>query len=928
MKRKSTSPSAFFSPRVLISLAFCAIGLLLASLAFALHPGGNAFARQKQSSAPRVVQGNVRVLQATRTQEPPKVPLVSITPLEENGHMDMAALNIHPLPAPLASRASSGAPSSDGAAIGTGKAFLGITHEIVNQNTTNAFGVLSSGWTPGESVEIYLNGSLALTATASTSGAVAGGVNTNMGFGYITVDEIGLTSGKETGGVVQVAPTGPYLPGVTGAPHAVNTTVAPTLLLYGWGYPVSSPVTLYRDGVSLGTTTTNAAGRYFVGLSPADNGNVSAVYSSDNGTAGSMVGTTIEERSDAGPPPVGDENVVRAFMARAVLDSATGGTFSLVGEGFQAGETVTLSSCGSGTAVADANSAVGFFLNAPAGAGVYGCVLTGGTSGRVARASALAHANVTNLRGLIVAPSLVTPGGTVTILADKLPASDTGNIYLDGVLQGTATTNASGRGTFTLTKPTTGFVHAVGWIASSGAGDAQAAVLLLDSANPTPTASCPPTITQSSSQAIIAGNSVSCNDGGTSHADNSYWRAFSMTSFTGSAQYNVTSVSFGVETANVTQPVTVRLYTTSNFPTGFPGSLTQIGMTTISVTNAQSGTVVTAPLVATVPAGVSQLVMELFTPDGQAAGNLFFVGSNAAAETGPGYVSAATCGSTTPTTTTAIGFPNMHIVFNVNGSCGSGTPATLGNISTRLRVQTGNNVLIGGFIITGTQPKKVMVRAIGPSLSSLFPGALADPILELRDSSGGLIRSNDNWRSDQEAEIIATTIPPTNNLESAIVATLPANNSAYTAIVRGVNNGTGIGVVEAYDLNRTVDSKLANISTRGLVQTGDNVLIGGLIVLGQSPLRVIVRAIGPSLPVVGKLGDPTLELRDGNGALIASNNNWRTDQEAEIIATTIAPTNDLESAIVRNLAPGSYTAIVRGVNGTTGVALVEAYGLN
>jgi hypothetical protein len=245
-----------------------------------------------------------------------------------------------------------------------------------------------------------------------------------------------------------------------------------------------------------------------------------------------------------------------------------------------------------------------------------------------------------------------------------------------------------------------------------------------------------------------------------------------------------------------------------------------------------------------------------------------------------------------------------------------------------LRVETGDNVLIGGFIITGTQPKKVIVRAIGPSLSSFFPGALADPILELRDSSGSLIRSNDNWRSDQETEIIATTIAPSDDLESAIVETLPANNSAYTAIVRGANNGTGIGVVEAYDLDRTVDSKLANISTRGLVQTGDNVMIGGLIVLGQNPVRVIVRAIGPSLPVPGALGDPTLELRDGNGALLAANDNWRSDQETEIIATTIPPSDDLESAIVRNLAPGNYTAIVRGADNATGVAVVEAYNLS
>ena len=178
-------------------------------------------------------------------------------------------------------------------------------------------------------------------------------------------------------------------------------------------------------------------------------------------------------------------------------------------------------------------------------------------------------------------------------------------------------------------------------------------------------------------------------------------------------------------------------------------------------------------------------------------------------------------------------------------------------------METGDNVLIGGFIITGTQPKRIIVRAIGPSLP--LAGALADPVLELRNAAGALILSNNNWRDDQESEIIATGIPPANDLESAIVATLPANGSAYTAIVRGLDNGTGIGVVEAYDLDQTANSKLANISTRGFVQTGDDVLIGGLIVLGQNPLRVIVRAIGPSLPVAGALEDPTLNLHDGNG---------------------------------------------------------------
>jgi len=256
----------------------------------------------------------------------------------------------------------------------------------------------------------------------------------------------------------------------------------------------------------------------------------------------------------------------------------------------------------------------------------------------------------------------------------------------------------------------------------------------------------------------------------------------------------------------------------------------------------------------------------------------------------------------------------------------SEVPTQFANISTRLSVGTGDNEMIAGFIITGTEAKRVIVRAMGPSLP--LAGALADPVLELRNSAGDLISSNDNWRSDQEAEIMGTGIPPGNDLESAIVATLPANNSAYTASVRGFNNETGIGVVEAYDLNSAANSKLANISTRGLVQTADNVLIGGLIVQGQISLRVIVRAIGPSLPVEGALQDPTLELRDSNGSLIAANDNWRSDQQDEIIATGLPPSNDLESAIVRDLAPAAYTAIVRGVNSTTGVALVEAYGLN
>jgi hypothetical protein len=252
-------------------------------------------------------------------------------------------------------------------------------------------------------------------------------------------------------------------------------------------------------------------------------------------------------------------------------------------------------------------------------------------------------------------------------------------------------------------------------------------------------------------------------------------------------------------------------------------------------------------------------------------------------------------------------------------------PATaLANISTRLRVETGDNVLFAGFIITGTQPKKVIIRALGPSTGVI--GALADPVLELYSGST-LLESNDNWvDSPNKQAIIDSTIPPTNNLESAIVRSVAPGN--YTAIMRGVNNGTGIGVVEAYDLDRTVDSKLANISTRGFVQTGDDVLFAGTIVVGQASQKVIIRALGPSTRVIGAMADPTLELHDSNGALLEANDNWvDSPNKQAIIDSTIPPTNNLESAIVRTLSPANYTAIVRGANNTTGIAVVEVYAL-
>jgi hypothetical protein len=252
-------------------------------------------------------------------------------------------------------------------------------------------------------------------------------------------------------------------------------------------------------------------------------------------------------------------------------------------------------------------------------------------------------------------------------------------------------------------------------------------------------------------------------------------------------------------------------------------------------------------------------------------------------------------------------------------------PGAALNISTRLPVGTGQDVLIGGFIIQGPVPKTVLIRAIGPSLP--MAGALQDPFLELHDGTGAAIATNDNWRSTQVIDVISSALAPSNDAESAIVATL--SPGAYTAVVRGANNTAGIAVVEAYDLDADRSSKLANIATRGFIQTGDNVMIGGFILGGGTgATKVVVRGIGPSLGAFGitnPLLDPMLDLHDANGTLIDSNDNWRTNQ-ALIQPTGLQPSNDAESALLlSNPAPGAYTVILRGQNGGTGVGVIEAY---
>jgi phospholipase/lecithinase/hemolysin len=252
------------------------------------------------------------------------------------------------------------------------------------------------------------------------------------------------------------------------------------------------------------------------------------------------------------------------------------------------------------------------------------------------------------------------------------------------------------------------------------------------------------------------------------------------------------------------------------------------------------------------------------------------------------------------------------------------------NIATRVFVDVGERISIAGFVITGDLPKRVIIRGIGPSLGAFgVPNLLADPVLALFDGNGTALMSNDNWEDSQGPEITATGIPPQNPLEAAIVAVLPPGN--YTAALAGRDNTTGNGLVEVYDLQPGDNTTLANLSTRGFVGVDDNVLIGSLIISSGDIPIVVVRAIGPSLATSGiaePLLDPTIELHDGNGATIGFNDNWNESQLQAVSGVQLVPTDDRESVIVAPfLTAGNYTAIVRGKDNSTGVALVEAYRL-
>jgi len=319
---------------------------------------------------------------------------------------------------------------------------------------------------------------------------------------------------------------------------------------------------------------------------------------------------------------------------------------------------------------------------------------------------------------------------------------------------------------------------------------------------------------------------------------------------------------------------------------------------------------------------------EVLAADDIAGGqSLYGVGSGTPPPPSPTPTATATA---TPKPTPTIA-PTATPTATPSSTAGTGT-SHLANISTRMKVGAGQNVLIGGFIIKGEQSKTLVLRAIGPSLSAVgVTNVLADPVLEVHDSGGNVIATNDDWRDGAQAsQIQQSGFAPSDPLESALWVTLTPGN--YTAVVSGYDTSAGNAVVEAYEMDANT-TRLVNISTRGRIGSADEPMIGGLITQGGTK-KMIIRALGPSLgtgvnAITGALADPTLELRDASGNLIAYNDDWGTSgQVSDILASTIPPVNPLESAIVATLGAGNYTAIVRSVDGSAGVALVEVYDLD
>jgi len=444
------------------------VALLLALGALALLVGLSGSSRAASPSNGAGPSGGpaplVPILIANPLHPAPPNPAqapATITNLLDDHVVDLGQLGIRPVAVPIAPQNSKSAPFGglsralpNGGAIGTQNAFMDASPDVISQTTTGAIGTLLSSFTPAETVNYYINGALAGSFAANANGVVAVGINTGAGLGYLTLEGIGATSGKRAGTVAQVLDAAPYVPGYAAAPHAVNETASGSFYAYGWRWApnTTTTVSLYRNGVFLGNAATSANGRFFVQITPANSGDTAAIYTAISTTTGFESGASVEERADAGTPPQGDSNLARVLVDRPIIP-ATGGVIGIVGEGFQAGETVNITGCATGSVPATANGAVGVFLNFGAGSGQALCVFTGASSGRVGRGAIQEDSNAVNAPSAINAPANITTLATNFIfLFDRLLPNQNGTIYIDGVSQGTCTpcTNGSGSGSATL----------------------------------------------------------------------------------------------------------------------------------------------------------------------------------------------------------------------------------------------------------------------------------------------------------------------------------------------------------------------------------------------------------------------------------------------------------------------------------------------
>lgn len=423
--------------------------------------------------------------------EPPRS--VQAISLHEQTHIvDLVALDIKPLSQPLPVKDSANSLlgplallDPDGGAVGVGGAFMSISHDVVSQTTVARVAVETANWLPNEMVSVSVNGAAPTNYTADAVSRMQLFLLVGPAQGYFSVNARGLTSGRQTGGAFSTRASVPSVPGVAIAPHAVQNDDTGSIDVTGARWPANSTVTFARNGTPITTFNTDSMGSFAYRVAVHAGPDTSSIYTVYSAAAGSQVGQSIEERSDAGAFPFGDQNITRAFVDRPVVASS-GGTVAIAGEGFLPGETINITGCGTASTGADANGA-GLFFNSISGTGVFHCALSGGTTGRMAWASGLAASNAINVPSMVSVPAEVAGTGQFEVAMDRLTPNQNGTVYLDGVSQGTISTDSNGRRAFLINKPTSGFAHVVEWLGTGGQSVVAPLLYLPAAGTPTPT---------------------------------------------------------------------------------------------------------------------------------------------------------------------------------------------------------------------------------------------------------------------------------------------------------------------------------------------------------------------------------------------------------------------------------------------------------